>query len=721
MSGLCLKQTDSRHVYMLGVGGMGMAPLALYLAGAGFRVTGYDDNLQTTVRDMLSQAGVTIQDNATLPEDIGLLAFSSAFHPEHPLLREARSKGTTIFRRGELLARLMEGKKLLAVVGSHGKTTTTALLVHLLREESFSCGYLIGALPCDPSFPPARYEPNSEWVVAEIDESDGTIEHFNPEAVLTVNFDWDHPDRYTSAEALKAAFGRLYARTRRVVFIPENSPDLMELAPGAVSYPSKDGDFMEHNWSAAKAAATLLLGREPVAERRGFCGVRRRQEILHNSDGVRVIADYAHHPAEVAAFLRYAERCFPGKQVVVFQPHRYTRTKQFAAQFKEVLSSVPEVILLPVYAASEEPMEAGLAENISAEWLEKDLEAVIRKLYSLIQAKQTDEVINLLFVGAGDIDSLARRFAMDLCLLTRLGQGLGKDSSIVPAEPIGKKTTLGVGGCARFFAQPASIEDLSLLLRRARQWNVPVFILGRGSNLIVPDDGFDGLVVSLKHSFWRQMELREGGRLWARAGVRLKELCALAAKADLAGFEFLEGIPGSVGGSLRMNAGAMGGWIFDVVEAVEFVTFDGEVHYWEKERFHVTYRRCAELTEAVATGALFAARGVDRDESIRHRMDSYANKRKESQPREPSAGCIFKNPKDGHAGKIIDELGLKGSSVGAAEVSTVHGNFIINRGGATSRDVLELIRRIRQKVKEERGIELEPEVLLLGKRWEDVL
>lgn len=170
-----------------------------------------------------------------------------------------------------------------------------------------------------------------------------------------------------------------------------------------------------------------------------------------------------------------------------------------------------------------------------------------------------------------------------------------------------------------------------------------------------------------------------------------------------------------------MNAGAMGGWIFDLIEAVEFLTSDGEVHYWEKARFHTTYRQCVELKDAVATGALFVSDKVERDESIRRRMDAYGDKRKESQPREPSAGCIFKNPEGGHAGKIIDELGLKGSRVGAAEVSKVHGNFIINRGGASSCEVLELIREIRHKVKEARGIDLEPEVLLVGKRWEDVL
>ncbi len=172
----------------------------------------------------------------------------------------------------------------------------------------------------------------------------------------------------------------------------------------------------------------------------------------------------------------------------------------------------------------------------------------------------------------------------------------------------------------------------------------------------------------------------------------------------MAGLEFLSGIPGTIGGALRMNAGAMGGWMFDVVDEVMMMSLDGEVETLAKAAMHVDYRHCAELQQAIA-----------------RQIDTYKKKRQESQPRESSAGCIFKNPTGTSAGKLIDESGLKGERVGDAEVSAVHANFIINRGEATGADILELVRRVRARVRQVKGVDLQPEVLLYGKKWEDVL
>jgi UDP-N-acetylenolpyruvoylglucosamine reductase len=298
-------------------------------------------------------------------------------------------------------------------------------------------------------------------------------------------------------------------------------------------------------------------------------------------------------------------------------------------------------------------------------------------------------------------------------------------------EPLAPKTTLRVGGAARLYAEPAGVADLQTLLRAAHEGGIEVFLLGRGSNLLVPDEGVDGLVIALTHEAWAGFESRADGRVWAGAGLRLKNLCGLAAKAGLGGFEFLEGIPGSVGGALRMNAGAMGGWMFDVVEEVQLMTLAGEVKTLARAAMHVDYRHCAELHDAIALGALLLARrslgeggrpaGDEAANEIKRQMDAYARKRHESQPREPSAGCMFKNPPGNSAGRLIDECGLKGERVGDAEVSTVHANFIVNRGAATAADVLELVRRVRARVRTARGVELEPEVLLYGKSWKDVL
>lgn len=298
---------------------------------------------------------------------------------------------------------------------------------------------------------------------------------------------------------------------------------------------------------------------------------------------------------------------------------------------------------------------------------------------------------------------------------------LTPETRLSEREVLAPKTTMRVGGPARVYAEPATTEELRQLLVEGNHRGLPVFLLGRGSNLIIPDEGVDGLVISLAHESWQKFEVRTGGRVWAGAGLRLKNLCGLATKAGCKGFEFLEGIPGSVGGALRMNAGAMGGWMFDVVEEVHLMSLAGEERVMKKSEMHVDYRHCAELHDAIALGACLRPAATAESSDIRRLIDVYQKKRVESQPREPSAGCIFKNPPGASAGRLIDELGLKGERVGDAEVSPVHANFIVNRGHATSADIIGLIRKIRARVKNARGIELEPEVLLYGQEWRDVL
>ncbi|MEM9227542.1 MAG: UDP-N-acetylmuramate dehydrogenase, partial [Verrucomicrobiota bacterium] len=327
----------------------------------------------------------------------------------------------------------------------------------------------------------------------------------------------------------------------------------------------------------------------------------------------------------------------------------------------------------------------------------------------------------LIFVGAGDIDGMAGRFVRDWQRVAAWRGEVSVQSKVSLGEPLARKTTIGIGGRARYYAEPASERDLEALVKLAREVGIPVLPVGRGSNLIVSDSGYKGLVIAMRHKRWKEIEFLGSGQLKAGAGARLKELCSVAAKHELGGFAFLEGIPGTVGGSLRMNAGAMGGWIFDLVKEVTYLTAHGQIVTRRREDFHANYRCCEELVDAVALSAVFEPGETVAADDIRRQMDTYAQSRKESQPREPSAGCMFKNPEGGHAGKLIDELGLKGLQVGGAAVSDVHANFIINTGGASAEDVINLVREIRARVKEARGIELEPEALLVGQHWEEVL
>lgn len=279
-------------------------------------------------------------------------------------------------------------------------------------------------------------------------------------------------------------------------------------------------------------------------------------------------------------------------------------------------------------------------------------------------------------------------------------------------EPLAKRTTLRVGGPADFYIEPANEDDLSEVLRLCARHAVPFFILGRGSNLLVRDGGVRGVVICLAQPAFSKIEIN-GGKMYCGAGAKLKNVAVEARRNGLTGVEFLEGIPGSVGGSLRMNAGAMGGQTFDAVESVRLMDFDGHISEMTPEKMQVAYRSCAVLRDHIALAAVFKCSSASREE-IEKRMKSFSEKRWDSQPAAPSAGCIFKNPAAMPAGKLMDELGLKGARVGGAVVSVEHGNFIINDGKATARDVLELIGILKAKAKAERGIELHTEVEIIG-------
>ena len=282
-------------------------------------------------------------------------------------------------------------------------------------------------------------------------------------------------------------------------------------------------------------------------------------------------------------------------------------------------------------------------------------------------------------------------------------------------EPLAKKTTLRVGGPADIFAEPSSEQDLACIVRFCHQRAIPLMLLGRGSNLLISDEGVRGLVVSLAHPYFSEITVH-GQQLRCGAGARLKAVSAKARENNLAGLEFLEGIPGSVGGALRMNAGAMGSAAFDVLDRVRFMDGQGSVRECVAAEIPFEYRSCALFKTHFVLAAVFHGR-PDAKNLIAERIDTYNKKRWQSQPKEPSAGCIFKNPSaELPAGKLIDELGLKGTGVGGASVSQIHGNFIINDGTATANDVLELIQIIKTRALEQRGIELHTEVQIIGEQ-----
>ena len=745
--------------WMLGAGGMGVGPLALHLRSAGHEVAAWDDGGHGPMRSLLEAAGVRFTKDpwadGLAPSVVG---HSTAVRPGHPLRALAADRGAELVRRGELLARVAAGKRLVAVCGSHGKTTTCGLVIAALEAAGADFGYVLGGLFRDPAQPPARASAG-DWLVAEVDESDGTIGAFAPDITVAVNLDWDHPDYYRTEADLERVFADLFRRTRSLILVPVESARLRRLAEGAAARvmtvgPGGDFDLRDlgstHAWSdvalgglwpearhrlpvagafnranagLALAVTQHIAGRLGAAPLGRWSGIRRRQDTLLDQPGLRVVADYAHHPTEIAALLGLLRETSPGRLVVVFQPHRHTRTRQYAAAFRDALAAADRVLLLPVYAAGEQPVEGGTSDRLLPEGGgafrlvadRADLPALLREATEGVGA-------TVAFVGAGDIDRDARAFAAAQADLDAALRGrLSPRTVLRRAEPLARRVTLGVGGAAAWYAEPADAADLAELLRAAKAMGLPAFVLGRGSNLLVPDEGYPGLVVHLAAEAWGHVKPMGGRRLRVGGGARLKEVCGVAARLGISGLEFLEGIPGTVGGSLRMNAGAMGAWIFDRVVSVAWLDAAGVRREAGREAFHAGYRDCPELRDGVVLEAVLEGDGEPGPEAVRARMAGFAERRRASQPRDPSAGCDVRNPDGGKAGALIDAAGLKDAAQGGARVSPVHANFIVNDGAATAADIVALMRRVRAEVESRHGVRLDPEILVLGRDWEEVL
>ncbi len=288
----------------------------------------------------------------------------------------------------------------------------------------------------------------------------------------------------------------------------------------------------------------------------------------------------------------------------------------------------------------------------------------------------------------------------------------GPGIDVREGEPLAGRTTLRIGGPARFLAEVADAEALARALRFASAEGLPVLVLGKGSNLLVPDAGFPGIVVVLGGAF-RQTRV-EGTEIVAGGGASLMALAVAARDAGLSGVENVSGIPSSVGGAVRINAGSYGSEIFDVLVSATLVSPAGEVRTAAAGAIAHGYR----WTSLCDTGDVVAeARFLLSSKSsaeIAARMSEVAAKRRDALPKQPNAGSIFRNPPGLFAGRLLEECGMKGRRVGGAEVSSVHANVIVNTGGATAEDVRRLMEEMKSAVKDRFGVELQPEIQIVG-------
>ncbi len=744
------------RVYLIGVAGSGMSGIAGLLLELGHTVSG-SDRVTTLETERLERLGLQfyLEQRAEHVREADLVIYSSAVKPDNPAYAEAARLAKPLIRRADALACIMAAKKGVVVAGTHGKTTTSSMVAHVLRIAGLRPSHYVGAeIPILGKN--AHWDSEGELFVAEGDESDGTLRNYSATHAIILNIEEEHLDYYKDLQEIEAVFRELSANVSGHLFYCADDPVAARLFshdPRAISfglgenasyYPTnicidnlvsrfdvvcrgsalgaiKLGVPGAHNISNAMAAVAIAseLG-VPIAKIAealdSFRGAKRRIEIKYHDPAAKILIvdDYGHHPTEIRATLRTIRPA--GQRVrVIFQPHRFSRTLALKDSFATAFDDADEVLVSSIYPASEKPIEgvtgALLSEAItatghpSASYEPLAFHARLRVGATLMPG---DVVLTL---GAGDIHEQGAALARDLHTLQELREHAPR-STLRLYEPIGCYTTFKAGGRAQFYAEPAGTSDLAALIIQCVRLNLPLFVLGRGSNLLVRDGGIAGLIVRLVHGEFSRLDCR-GDLIEAGAGVRFKQVAAAAKAAGLGGFEWMDGIPGSVGGGLRMNAGAMGTATFDQVVSVRTMDRNGRIHEREPGDLGVAYRHTAGLETEIALSAVF--RGVPADaKSIQNRMEESFIKRKTTQPIGASAGCIFKNPPGDAAGRLIDISGLKNKSVGAARVSDVHANFIVNDGGATAGDILALIEEVRRVVRDTQNVELRTEVQIAG-------
>jgi UDP-N-acetylenolpyruvoylglucosamine reductase len=663
------------------------------------------------------------------------------------------------------------------VCGTHGKTTTSCFVTRLLQcigEEPLWClgGYttklITNAGPrhkLNDNVPPAE-----RLAVAEADESDGTLAYEHPAITVITNIELDHVDHFENDEALENCFANVVQNTREGVAVCADMPRALRVAArfnknnsltygfspnaklratnlrreasqttfslffgekaiGEITLPVP-GDHNVLNALAAMSAglllgfdATLLAQSLPIA-----CAElprRRFQWLTPQEAPVRIVSDYAHHPAEIKALLSIVRLQNPKRLRVVFQPHRYSRTKKFLNAFVEAFDGLQEVILLPVYAASEAPIVGGNSHDLYAAMREHD------PVRSVMLAKNIDEVTHylrhsahsgdlILIVGAGDVEHIARDLTKkDLTLPIRhepndihvfLKKFLGETISIREDEPLSKHSFYRVGGTAETFVIPKDVPALATLKFLCAERNIPFSVIGCGANAWFSDLGLAGVLCSLQGPAFEGCQIdKEKGTVTVGAGLLGIPLLKKLASLGLSGLEFMYGIPGTVGGWLAMNAGAHGHAIWERVVGLRGATNDGLIRHFNPKDFSPGYRHVKGLSNITLIEATLQLKPEEPD-VIEERQRAYYAKRLDIAGLR-SCGSLFKNPTDGKAaGARLDQLGAKSFRIGGASVAPQHANILVAGHNATASDLLALRLKLAEIAFLSEGIVLEPEV-----------
>jgi UDP-N-acetylmuramate--alanine ligase len=777
--------------HFIGIGGAGLSAIARVLVERGAMVSG-SDQADSPFLDSLRDLGVqvTLGHRSENLKGADLVVISSAVRESNVELAAARAAGLPVYKRVDFLAPLTEGKRTVAVAGTHGKTTTTGEIAHLLFQGGLDPTFIAGGSLEDFAGANARAGQGEHFVI-EADEYDQAFWGLSPWVAVVTNVEHDHPDCYPTLEDMYRAFqvflGKIQAGGTLIVCA--DSPGAVHVA---AEFSRVRPDIpvqtyavdMDADWQATQIQPNNQGGSDFQVIRRGealgrvrtrlpgmhnvcntlaalaaaeFCGlpfsqaakglahyhgVERRFEIRGEAGGITVVDDYAHHPSEIRATLAAARQRFPGGRIwAVWQPHTYSRTRALAGGFECAFGDAHQVVVLPVYQARE-PVEEqfpiedvvramtntharyipGFAEAVQLLGQELQPGDVVITLSAGDANRVGVEVLNHMRIAESAKDPMAgmRRLPLDK-LVARFGESLQMDVQLA------RLSTAKVGGPADALLEVHDREELAQAVEWLWQEGLPFFLLGSGSNVLFADAGCRDLVILNRA---RKFEIRpdkgsETGVVWAESGVSIGAIARQCAQLGWTGMEWAATVPGTVGGAVYGNAGAFGSDTAGSLQMVEILQrmksektagIRAVRSVLLAEDLEFSYRSSRlkrDPGRMVVLSVGFALRRCDPSEAVA-RIGDFLSRRRKAQPAGPSLGSMFKNPPGDFAGRLIEAAGLKGRREGNVEISVLHANFFLNHGDARAEEIRALMELARRTVREQFGVELEPEIQMAG-------
>lgn len=701
-------------------------------------------------------------------------------------LAAAQLNNAQVVRRGQLLGMIANPLRTIAVAGTHGKSTTSGMLTMALIGMGRDPGYAVGATL--PGIAENTVSGSGEFMVVEADEFDRAFHWLRPEVAVVTSVSFDHPDIYADQADYDAAFVTFagYTRPGGTLVIAADDPGCTRVLSALIASPHEsplvvtfgetpNADWMlitrgdgwtfrdpdgvphdanlsvpgRHNARNALAAVAALCAvglapRESLAAIEPFTGVGRRFEHKGVIGGIDVIDDYAHHPEEIAAVLSAARTRYPDRRIIaVHQPHTYSRTKSLLNEFASSLDKADRVVLLDIYPSGETDT-LGISSrdvlnriSVPATSATGPEDAAAR---TAAMAREGDVIMTL---GAGDITRTGAHLlellstppadAAPRTTQARSARRAAAPSVTIPGSPhlkvvrdasMSLYTTMRVGGPADHFIRAPTAEDVAAVARWARDQDLPVTLIGGGSNLLVGDGGIRGVVISARTTGERAAGLisaeDQGDHVRVTVGSQapLSWVGRFCAEHGWAGMDWGVGLPGQIGGATANNAGAHGTELKDHLVEIELLLDNGDVERQPAAWLDATYRmtRIKGASRPRPWIVLRSVFDLPKDDPVKlvGLADDHAEFRQRTQPTGPCSGSTFANPEGDFAGRLLEAAGLKGYRMGAMQLSPKHANWVLNTGGGTAAEAWELIEYARRTVWDTFGVTLRPEIERVG-------